>query len=140
MIRIRSSAASAECSAQSRNSIRTGTWSEALSRARIGLSIATLFRISAACGDKAAVMEERNRLAREMHDTVAQSLAALVLQMETAQTELAAGSLEAVKGLLETAKIQARTIRWRFTITRSISPRATRFSGCIRRTAASTKR
>jgi hypothetical protein len=47
----RREAASAECSAQSCNSIRTGTWSEALSRARIGLSIVTLFRISAACGD-----------------------------------------------------------------------------------------
>ena len=55
-----------------------------------------------------AVMEERNRLAREIHDTVAQSLAALVLQIETAQTELNAGRLASVSSTLESATAQAR--------------------------------
>jgi DNA-binding NarL/FixJ family response regulator/signal transduction histidine kinase len=55
-----------------------------------------------------AVMEERNRLAREMHDTVAQALAALVLQTETALTELGSGNVDSVRTLLETAKVQAK--------------------------------
>ncbi len=36
-------------------------------------------------------MEERNRLAREIHDTLAQTLAAITLQMETADAHLEAG-------------------------------------------------
>lgn len=55
-----------------------------------------------------AAIEERNRLAREMHDTVAQSLAALVLQLETAQTQLESGDLESVQEMLAAARIQAK--------------------------------
>lgn len=55
-----------------------------------------------------AVLEERNRLAREIHDTVAQSLAALVLQMETARTELDSGSVDSVRTILDSATMQAR--------------------------------
>ncbi|HSW09584.1 MAG TPA: histidine kinase [Bacillota bacterium] len=36
-----------------------------------------------------AVLEERNRLAREIHDTLAQGLTAMVLQLETAEDALA---------------------------------------------------
>ncbi len=39
----------------------------------------------------AGAMEERNRLAREIHDTLAQTLAAITLQMETADALLEAG-------------------------------------------------
>jgi len=43
-------------------------------------------------------VEERNRLAREIHDTLAQGLAAIALQLETAEAHLDAGSrLEAVR-------------------------------------------
>ena len=49
-----------------------------------------LFRRSAHIG----AMEERNRLAREIHDTLAQTLAAITLQMETADAHLEAGADE----------------------------------------------
>jgi DNA-binding NarL/FixJ family response regulator/signal transduction histidine kinase len=55
-----------------------------------------------------AMMEERNRLAREIHDTVAQSLAALVLQMETARNYVSAGNSGAGAELLNAATAQAR--------------------------------
>ena len=55
-----------------------------------------------------AVMEERNRLAREMHDTVAQALAALVLQLEIVQTRLDNGSMESAVEMLTDARAQAR--------------------------------
>ena len=55
-----------------------------------------------------AIMDERNRLAREMHDTVAQSLAALVLQIETSVSELDSGNIEAARSTLATAGTLAR--------------------------------
>ncbi|HEY1926450.1 MAG TPA: sensor histidine kinase [Caulobacteraceae bacterium] len=46
-----------------------------------------------------AVVEERNRIAREIHDTLAQGLAAIRLQLELAQAndELPAGASEAIE-------------------------------------------
>ena len=55
-----------------------------------------------------AAMEERNRLAREMHDTVAQSLAGLLFQIETAQTSLDAGDRETAREMLGSARALAR--------------------------------
>jgi DNA-binding NarL/FixJ family response regulator/signal transduction histidine kinase len=55
-----------------------------------------------------AVMEERNRLQREIHDTVAQSLAALLLQIETTESHLEAGDHAAASEMLVAARGQAQ--------------------------------
>jgi signal transduction histidine kinase len=47
-----------------------------------------------------AIAQERNRLARELHDSVAQTLYGLTLQAEAANRKLAAGQLEAVSDYL----------------------------------------
>ena len=54
----------------------------------IAVERARLFERSAELG----AVEERNRLAREIHDTLAQGLAAISLQIETAEVHLEAGS------------------------------------------------
>lgn len=48
-----------------------------------------------AVGREHAVLEERTRLAREIHDTLAQQLTGIVLQLEAAQTLIARGSGQA---------------------------------------------
>lgn len=55
-----------------------------------------------------ATSEERHRLAREMHDTVAQALTAVVMQVETAQTCLESGDIDTVRNMLDSASIQTR--------------------------------
>ena len=45
-------------------------------------------------------IEERHRLAREMHDTVAQAIAGVFMQLETAQTYLATNRIEEARELL----------------------------------------
>ena len=47
-----------------------------------------------------AIAKERNRLARDLHDSVAQALYGLTLQTEAASRQLAAGRLEKVAGYL----------------------------------------
>lgn len=70
----------------------------------IGLAFATLL----AKQRDVAVIEERSRLAREMHDTVAQSLAALLMQLENTQTLLGLNDLPTAKSVLIQARLQAR--------------------------------
>ncbi len=55
-----------------------------------------------------AVLEERNRLAREMHDTVAQTLAALVMQIETSQKCLDTNDFPMAIKMLGTSMMLAR--------------------------------
>ncbi len=55
-----------------------------------------------------AIIGERNRLAREMHDTVAQTLAAVVLQAETAQSLLEQGDLPTARELMGMVRVQAK--------------------------------
>ncbi len=45
-------------------------------------------------------IEERHRLAREMHDTVAQAIAGVFMQLETAQNYLAANRIDAARELI----------------------------------------
>jgi signal transduction histidine kinase len=54
------------------------------------------------------VLAERNRLARELHDTLAQSFLALLWQMESAEIALAKGGAERAQASLQRAKGQAR--------------------------------
>ncbi|MCS6777048.1 MAG: response regulator [Chloroherpetonaceae bacterium] len=55
-----------------------------------------------------AMMQERNRLAIEMHDTVAQSLTGLLLQIETARNLMVSSDLGAARDMLAEAYQQAR--------------------------------
>jgi two-component system, NarL family, sensor kinase len=55
-------------------------------------------------------IEERNRLAREIHDTLAQGLTGIALQLETADAMLESGAgLEQVKRVIRQALEQSRT-------------------------------
>jgi len=62
----------------------------------------------AAEGRDLAVLEERTRLAREIHDTLAQQLTAIVLQLEAAEG-MAERSPSRVRSLVVTARDQARS-------------------------------
>jgi two-component system NarL family sensor kinase len=71
----------------------------------IAIERARLFARSAQMG----AIEERNRLAREIHDTLAQSLAGITLQLESAEALLEAGSdPKRIQHAVSQALIQAR--------------------------------
>jgi signal transduction histidine kinase len=56
----------------------------------------------------AGVLEERQRLAREMHDTVAQQLASIVMQLEAAESALAEDGRERAGERVDRARETAR--------------------------------
>lgn len=58
--------------------------------------------------EELAIAQERNRLARELHDSVAQTLYGLTLQAEAAARKLAAGQTETVAGYLAQFRDSAR--------------------------------
>jgi two-component system NarL family sensor kinase len=71
----------------------------------IAIERARLYSRSVAAG----AAEERNRLAREIHDTLAQGLAGIAFQLESAEALLDAGaSLERVRDALAQALVQTR--------------------------------
>jgi NarL family two-component system sensor histidine kinase YdfH len=51
---------------------------------------------------------ERQRMARELHDTLAQGLAGLILQLEAANTHLANGNTDRARTILQQAMSRAR--------------------------------
>jgi two-component system, NarL family, sensor histidine kinase YdfH len=55
------------------------------------------------------LVAERQRMARELHDTLAQGLAGLILQLEAIDMQLARGRLERVKAIVEQAMERARS-------------------------------
>lgn len=52
---------------------------------------------------------ERQRMARELHDTLAQGLAGLILQLEAADSHLTRGNTERAQAIVEQAMTRART-------------------------------
>ena len=62
----------------------------------------------AAQSEALAVAEERNRLARDLHDSVTQSLYSLTLFSEAASEELSAGELDTVKNHLKELRQTSR--------------------------------
>ncbi len=62
----------------------------------------------AAKRQQTAIFEERNRIAREIHDTIAQSLSGVVVQLEAAQDVLG-DAPEKCRGHIARAEDQART-------------------------------
>ena len=56
-----------------------------------------------------AILEERNRLARDIHDNLAQGFAAILMQLQAAQREACATLPPAIAASVETAIVLART-------------------------------
>ena len=56
-----------------------------------------------------AILEERNRLARDIHDNLAQGFAAILMQLQAAQREGGGAAAERVASSIETAVDLART-------------------------------
>jgi NarL family two-component system sensor histidine kinase YdfH len=54
------------------------------------------------------IAAERQRMARELHDTLSQGLAGLILQLEAADAHLAANRPERARGILEQSREKAR--------------------------------
>ena len=73
---------------------------------QVGLALRTAQ--FAAEGRELAVLEERTRLAREIHDTLAQQLTGIVLQLEAAEAMLSRNRGERSRDLVVAAREQAR--------------------------------
>jgi signal transduction histidine kinase len=58
--------------------------------------------------EQIAVLEERNRMARELHDTLAQGVAGLVLQLEAVKHHLSEGEVAESQLIVAEASTQAR--------------------------------
>lgn len=70
--------------------------------------VATDLQILLADKEQLAVLEERNRMARELHDTLAQGVAGLVLQLEAVKHYLNEGEVAESQLIVAEASAQAR--------------------------------
>ena len=59
-------------------------------------------------GQRAAVLEERNRMARDIHDTLAQGFTGVIVQLEAAQDAVSCGCREEADNHLHRAAELAR--------------------------------
>lgn len=64
---------------------------------------------SAARVESLTLQNERQRMARELHDTLAQGVAGLVLQLEAVKTHLKAGRAERASAIVEQSLVRARS-------------------------------
>jgi signal transduction histidine kinase len=97
---------------QAAGGFKRGIWRTELISAQVALALENLRLVEGA--QRAAVLEERQRLAREIHDTLAQDSASIVMHLEAAEGALQAGphgdtdSLAAVQEHLDQARHTAR--------------------------------
>jgi signal transduction histidine kinase/ligand-binding sensor domain-containing protein len=91
--------------------------------ALLGLATATAIRVfrwklARAKGQLGVVLEERNRIAREWHDTLMAGFAAIAWQMETAarlqgsESSAAAKALDLARNMVRHCQTEARRILW----------------------------
>ncbi len=76
--------------------------------AALAITYARLHESAEANARAEAAAEERNRMAREVHDTVAQGLVSVVLQLRSAEGALAAGSPDELAAAIDEAGAAAR--------------------------------
>ncbi|MBM3153900.1 MAG: HAMP domain-containing protein [Chloroflexi bacterium] len=57
-----------------------------------------------------AVMEERNRMAREIHDTLAQGFTGIILQLEAAEQSLSHGSKDVERHIAQAASLARKSL------------------------------
>ena len=81
---------------------RSGSWAQNLNR--VAADLQTLL----AEKEKIAVFEERDRMARELHDTLAQGVSGLVLQLEAVKHHLESGEIPESQMIVSEAVTQAR--------------------------------
>jgi signal transduction histidine kinase len=95
---------------------RRGIWRTEVLSAQVALAVQNLRLVERA--QQAAVLDERQRLAREIHDTLAQGFTSIVMHLEAAEGALP-GELPAVQQHLDQARrtardslVQARRLVW----------------------------
>ncbi len=85
--------------------VRRGIWRTEVLSAQVSLALENLRLVERA--QQAAVLDERQRLAREIHDTLAQGFTSIVMHLEAAEGALP-GELPAVQQHLDQARRTAR--------------------------------